>query len=152
MPTPAPSGPSPPLTWELGRHAPPGVVVNAMSPIAVTRMVTAALGRAPASGATGGSAATGGLSLGSMPQPEDIGPLAAHLVGEGFAWCTGAVVFAGGSEAAVVEPPRMLEVLRTDVVPSLAHAPRRRRAGEPGPRRGSAGQRGWEQPSLPYDR
>ncbi len=41
------------LTWELGRHAPPGVVVNAMSPIAVTRMVTAALGRSPASGRQG---------------------------------------------------------------------------------------------------
>ena len=34
------------LTWQLGRQAPPGVVVNAMSPIAVTRMVTAALERA----------------------------------------------------------------------------------------------------------
>ena len=30
------------LTWQLGRVAPEGVVVNAISPIAVTRMVTAA--------------------------------------------------------------------------------------------------------------
>ena len=33
--------------------------------------------------ATGGSSATGGLSLGSMPQPEELGPLGAHLVGDG---------------------------------------------------------------------
>jgi hypothetical protein len=33
------------LTWQLGRHAPPGVTVNAISPIALTRMVTAALPR-----------------------------------------------------------------------------------------------------------
>jgi NAD(P)-dependent dehydrogenase (short-subunit alcohol dehydrogenase family) len=63
------------LTWQLGRVAPPGVVVNAMSPIAVTRMVTAALSRAGAgrraSGASGpsGASASGGLSLGSMPHP-----------------------------------------------------------------------------------
>jgi NAD(P)-dependent dehydrogenase (short-subunit alcohol dehydrogenase family) len=103
------------LTWELGRNAPPGVVINAISPIAVTRMVTAALGKAPAAGP---SAKTGGLNLGSMPEPEAIGPLAAHLVGDGFDWCTGEVVFAGGSEAAVVERPRLLEVVRADTLPS----------------------------------
>ena len=36
------------LTWQLGAQAPPGVTVNAMSPIAMTRMVTSALERAPA--------------------------------------------------------------------------------------------------------
>lgn len=110
------------LTWELGRQAPPGVTVNAMSPIAVTRMVTAALGRAPATGAAGGSAATGGLSLGSMPQPADLGPLAAHLVDDAFGWCSGAVVFAGGTEVAIVQPPRLLESLSADAVASLPHA------------------------------
>ena len=35
------------LTWQLGRVAPPGVVVNAMSPIAATRMVAAASGAGP---------------------------------------------------------------------------------------------------------
>ena len=34
------------LTWQLGRLAPEGVAINALSPIAVTRMVTAALERA----------------------------------------------------------------------------------------------------------
>ena len=96
------------LTWQLGRTAPEGVVVNAVSPIAVTRMVTAALERMrPA----GGAARTGGLSLGSMPQPEDLGPMGAHLVSDGIEWCRGQVVFAAGSEVAVVEPPRLLEVV-----------------------------------------
>ena len=40
--------------------------------------------RSAASGA--GSAATGGLSLGSMPEPEQLGPLGAHLVGDVLAW------------------------------------------------------------------
>jgi NAD(P)-dependent dehydrogenase (short-subunit alcohol dehydrogenase family) len=106
------------LTWQLGRHAPEGVVVNAMSPIAVTRMVTAALARVRAS--PGGSSATGGLSLGSMPQPDELGPLGAHLVGADLSWCSGQVVFAGGSEVAVVEPPRLLEVVRTIDAASLA--------------------------------
>src|SRR5204863_1356708 len=108
------------LTWELGRCAPPGVVVNAMSPIAVTRMVTAALARVPASGSAGGSSSTGGLSLGSMPQPEELGPLGAHLVGVDLAWCSGQVIFAGGSEVAVIDPPRLLEVVRTSDAASLA--------------------------------
>ncbi|HJR24171.1 MAG TPA: SDR family NAD(P)-dependent oxidoreductase, partial [Acidimicrobiales bacterium] len=103
------------LTWQLGRQAPPGVVVNAISPIAVTRMVTAALGRTPT------ASSTGGLSLGSIPQPEDLGPLGAHLVGDDVGWCSGQVLFAGGTEVAVVEPPRLLEVVRTDTAASLPH-------------------------------
>ena len=46
------------LTWQLGRHAPDGVVINAISPIAATRMVAAALGRTQR---TGGSATGGRL-------------------------------------------------------------------------------------------
>ena len=108
------------LTWQLGRHAPPGVTVNAMSPIAATRMVTAALGRARPAGARSSPTATGGLSLGSMPTADQLGPLGAHLVSEDFAWCNGALIFAGGSEVAVIEPPRLLEVVRTDGVEPLA--------------------------------
>lgn len=105
------------LTWQLGRQPPTGVTVNALSPIAVTRMVTAALERAK--GKAGGSA-TGGLSLGSMPAPEELGPFGAHLVGDDAGWCSGRVLFAGGSEVAVVDEPRLLEVVRTDDVTSLA--------------------------------
>lgn len=115
------------LTWQLGHCAPPGVVVNAMSPIAATRMVTAALSRVrPAPSAVGSDrapapSATGGLSLASMPTPEQLGPLGAHLVDDAFSWCSGQVVFAGGSEIAVIDEPRLLEVIRTNDVASLPH-------------------------------
>jgi NAD(P)-dependent dehydrogenase (short-subunit alcohol dehydrogenase family) len=105
------------LTWQLGRHAPPGVTVNAVSPIAATRMVAAAVERARQ---TGGASRGGGMSLRSMPGPEDLGPIGAYLVSDGFGWCSGRVLFAGGPEVAVVDEPRLLEVVRgTDVV-SLA--------------------------------
>lgn len=105
------------LTWQLGRQAPPGVTVNAMSPIAATRMVAAALERSRQASGTG---ASGGISLKSMPGPEALGPLGAHLVGDGFGWCTGRVLFAGGSETAVIDEPRLLEGVRCDEAVSLA--------------------------------
>ena len=118
VPTAAPSGPSPPSpgSW-AGRHR-PGVTVNAMSPIAATRMVAAAVERARQAGQVAGGG--GGLTLGSMPGPEDLGPLGAYLVGDGFGWCSGRVLFAGGPEVAVVDEPRLLEVVRSDEVVSLA--------------------------------
>ena len=105
------------LTWQLGRHAPPGVVVNAISPIAATRMVAAALGRTQKPSGS----ATGGLSLGAMPAPEHLGPLGAHLVGRTFDSCHGRVLFAAGSEVAVIDEPRLVEVVRSDDVSSPAH-------------------------------
>lgn len=118
------------LTWQLGQVVPAGVSVNAISPIAMTRMVTAALARAgaaPSAPATAGTkrrpatprAATGGLSLGSMPPPEHLGPLAAALAGHGSSGVRGQVLFAGGPEVAVVDPPRLLEVVRTSDVASI---------------------------------
>ena len=105
------------LTWQLGRLTPPGVTVNAMSPIAATRMVADAFERARRAGRTGGG---GGLTLASMPGPEDLGPLGAHLVGDRFGWCRGQVLFAGGPEVAVVDQPRLIEVVRSDGVVSMA--------------------------------
>jgi NAD(P)-dependent dehydrogenase (short-subunit alcohol dehydrogenase family) len=106
------------LTWQLGREAPPGVTVNALSPIAATRMVAAAVERARQAGTSGSG---GGLSLlRSMPGPEALGPLGAHLVSDAFGWCSGRVLFAGGSEVAVVDAPHLLEVVRTDPATSLA--------------------------------
>ena len=105
------------LTWQLGRVTPPGVTVNAISPIANTRMVRAALERAQSEGRKGGG---GGLTLNSMPGPEDIGPLGAHVVSDGFGWCSGQVLFAGGPEVAVVDQPRLIEVVRTAGAVSLA--------------------------------
>ncbi len=104
------------LTWQLGQQAPPGVTVNAMSPIAATRMMASALERARKAGRSGG----GGISFLSVAGPEDLGPLGAYLVGEEFGWCSGRVLFAGGSELAIVDQPRLLEVVRTDQVVSLA--------------------------------
>lgn len=102
------------LTWQLGRVAPEGVRVNAMSPIAVTRMVTSALEQA------GAGRAGGGLDLlKSMPAPEEMGPMGAYLAGERFDWANGRIVFCGGSEVALVEEPRLLEVVRTSGVASL---------------------------------
>ncbi len=105
------------LTWQLGRIAPPGVTINALSPIANTRMVRAAFERAQKAGHTGGG---GGLTLDSMPGPEDVGPLGAHVVGDGFGWCSGQVLFAGGPEVAVVDQPRLVEAIRTNDTVSLA--------------------------------
>jgi len=100
------------LVWQLGRQMPSNVTVNAISPIAATRMVAAAAERARKAGTDGGS---GGLSLfDSMPQPEDLAPLATRLVEDAFRWCSGRVIFTGGSEVALVDEPRLLEVLRTD--------------------------------------
>ncbi|HEX4161567.1 MAG TPA: SDR family oxidoreductase [Acidimicrobiales bacterium] len=104
------------LTWQLGAHAPPGVTVNALSPIANTRMVAAALERARQEGRAGGG---GGLTLDSMPGPDQLGPLGAHLVEDSFGWCTGQVVFASGPEAAIVDRPRLMEVVRTTGTASL---------------------------------
>ncbi len=93
------------------------MTVNALSPIANTRMVAAALERARAEGRAGGG---GGLSLDAIPGPENLGPLAAYLVSEEAAWCSGQVFFAGGPEVAVVDQPRLVEVVRTEGVASLA--------------------------------
>lgn len=119
------------LTWQMGRSVPAGVVVNAISPIAMTRMVTAALARRPparaassettASSDTASSSSTGGLSLASMPTPEQLGPLAAHLTSDGFTTCRGRVLFTGGSEMAVIDEPRLLEVIPSAGGHSLAH-------------------------------
>ncbi len=104
------------LTWQLGRQAPPGVTVNAMSPIAATRMMASALERARKEGRSGG----GGISFLTVASPEDLGPIGAHLVDDGFGWCSGQVLFAGGPEVAVIDEPRLIEVVRTEPVASLA--------------------------------
>lgn len=104
------------LTWQLGAHMPQGVTVNALSPIANTRMVAAALERARQEGRAGGG---GGLTLDSMPGPDQLGPLGAHLVADSFGWCTGQVVFASGPEAAIVDRPRLMEAVRTTGAASL---------------------------------
>jgi NAD(P)-dependent dehydrogenase (short-subunit alcohol dehydrogenase family) len=111
------------LTWQIGQVTPPGVTVNALSPIAATRMVTGGGARPPAGTRPGGSTTdTGGLNLGSMPPPENLGPVGAYLASEEFSWCRGQIIFSGGSELALLGPPRLLEVSRSADVTSLPHA------------------------------
>ncbi|MFM8304986.1 MAG: SDR family NAD(P)-dependent oxidoreductase [Actinomycetota bacterium] len=108
------------LTWQVGRAAPLGVTVNALSPIAATRMVASALSRqAGAGNARGTSAASGGVALAAAPPPEHLGPIGAYLASEDFAWCTGNVLFSNGAEVSAVGPPHLLEVLGTTEVASV---------------------------------
>jgi len=111
------------LTWRIGHVAPPGVTVNALSPIAATRMVLGALQRQAGAGNTSGrDAATGGVSLGAVPPPEHLGPVGAYLAGDPFSsWCQGQIVFSNGAELAWVVPPHLLEVVRSADVASLPH-------------------------------
>jgi NAD(P)-dependent dehydrogenase (short-subunit alcohol dehydrogenase family) len=111
------------LTWQVGAAAPPGVSVNALSPIAATRMVLGALARQAAEGnQTGRSSASGGVSLGldAVPPPEHLGPVGAYLASEQFGWCSGQIVFSNGAELAWVRPPHLLEVARTAHAASLS--------------------------------
>jgi len=112
------------LTWQIGQTTPAGVTVNALSPIAATRMVTGGIARPPAASSPGGSTTdTGGLNLGSMPPPENLGPVGAYLASEEFSsWCRGQIIFSGGSELALLGRPRLLEVSRSADVTSLPHA------------------------------
>lgn len=106
------------LTWQLGRVSPPGVTVNALSPIAATRMVMGALSRAatggPAKGGQPAAASTGGLSLASVPDPGDIGPIGSYMAGDGLDWANGRVIFAAGSEVALIAEPHLIEVVCTE--------------------------------------
>jgi NAD(P)-dependent dehydrogenase (short-subunit alcohol dehydrogenase family) len=111
------------LTWQIGQVTPDGVTVNALSPIAATRMVANALSRqGPGGDPSGRSAASGGVALGAAPPPEHLGPVGAYLASDEFAWCRGQIIFSNGAEVSPIEPPRLLEVARTADTTSLAHA------------------------------
>jgi len=106
------------LTWQLGAIVPPGVAVNALSPIAATRMVLGALARSASSGT--GNAASGGVALGGLPPAEALGPVGAYLASDRFASrARGQIVFSNGAELAHVAAPRVVEVVDTTGVASL---------------------------------
>jgi hypothetical protein len=100
------------LTWQIGRIAPSGVTVNALSPIAATRMVREGLIAAGVS--------PKGLDLTAMPQGADMGPAVAFLASDRFGWSSGRVLFSAGSELSFIDPPRILEAVRTVGVRDLA--------------------------------
>jgi len=106
------------LTWQLGAVAPPGVSVNALSPIAATRMVLGALARSASSGS--GNAASGGVALGGLPPAEALGPVGAFLASDRFASrARGQIVFSNGAELAHVAAPHVVEVVDTTGMASL---------------------------------
>jgi hypothetical protein len=89
------------LTWRLAAAAPPGVTVNALSPIAATRMVAA-----PAVPAGGYQ-----LDFGAMPAPAALAPVVAALCGPDAAWLQGRIVFTNGAELTLVDGPRLVEAV-----------------------------------------
>jgi NAD(P)-dependent dehydrogenase (short-subunit alcohol dehydrogenase family) len=102
------------LTWQLGPLLPSGINVNALSPIASTRMVRQTLRAAGANPA--------GLDLTAMPRPEDMAPAAACLSGDRLESLRGQVIFSGGSELTLIEAPRLLEAARTEGVDDFGSA------------------------------
>ncbi len=96
------------VTWQLADLLPEGVALNALSPLAATRMTTRAVTRGDA------AQAAGGLDLSGLPPAHDMAPLAAFLASEEARSCRGQVIFSAGPELSVISPPRLLEAIRTD--------------------------------------
>jgi NAD(P)-dependent dehydrogenase (short-subunit alcohol dehydrogenase family) len=96
------------VTWQLADLLPPGVALNALSPLAATRMTTRAV-----TGADASRTQSGGLDLSGLPPAEDMAPLAAFLASEEAGSCRGQVIFSAGPELSVISPPRLLEAVRT---------------------------------------
>ena len=96
------------VTWQLADLLPEGVALNALSPLAATRMTTRAVTRGDA------ARASGGLDVSGLPPAQDMAPLAAFLASGEAGSCRGQVVFSTGPELSVISPPRLLEAIRTD--------------------------------------
>jgi NAD(P)-dependent dehydrogenase (short-subunit alcohol dehydrogenase family) len=96
------------VTWQLADLLPEGIALNALSPLAATRMTTRAVTRGDA------APASGGLDLSGLPPAQDMAPLAAFLASEEAGSCRGQVIFSAGPELSVISPPRLLEAIRTE--------------------------------------
>jgi len=98
------------LTWEMRDVLSADVRVNAISPLAATRMVTAVVPE-------------GVFDFAAMPQPADMAPVAAYLASEDAGdWAAGQVVFSAGSELCLISPPRLTEIIRSEGTLDLAGA------------------------------
>lgn len=104
------------ITWELGRLLPPGVSLNALSPIAATRMVAGALSRPGGQErAAGRDPSTGAVALGNARPPEDLGGIGALLSSTAFGDAfTGEVVSSNGIEVSRIVRPTLMEIIRYD--------------------------------------
>jgi NAD(P)-dependent dehydrogenase (short-subunit alcohol dehydrogenase family) len=96
------------VTWQLAGLLPEGIALNALSPLAATRMTTRAVTRGDT------TQAAGGLDLSGLPPAQDMAPLAAFLASEQAGSCRGQVIFSAGPELSVISPPRLLEAIRTE--------------------------------------
>jgi NAD(P)-dependent dehydrogenase (short-subunit alcohol dehydrogenase family) len=97
------------VTWGLAGLLPDGIALNALSPLAATRMTTRAVtGDSPDRGRSGG------LDLSGLPPASDMAPLAAYLASAEAGSCRGQVIFSAGPELSVISPPRLLEAIRTE--------------------------------------
>ncbi len=97
------------VTWQLAGLLPEGIALNALSPIAATRMVTGAM--------TGGDVTGrrhGNLDLSGLPPAHDMAPAAAYLASQEAGSLRGQVIFSAGPELSVISPPRLLEAVRTE--------------------------------------
>jgi NAD(P)-dependent dehydrogenase (short-subunit alcohol dehydrogenase family) len=106
------------VTWQLADLLPDGVALNALSPLAATRMITgAATGGDAGRGQSGGDAGrrqSGGLDLSGLPPARDMAPAAAYLASAEAGSCRGQVIFSAGPELSLISPPRLLEAVRTE--------------------------------------
>ena len=121
--TAARSARSPRSPGRSGRRRRPGVTVNALSPIAATRMVLGALAARPARATGRRDSSTGGVSLGLDVGAPARAPRSDRRVPRGRdvrrRGARGQIMFSNGAEVAWVVPPRLLEVARTSDVGSL---------------------------------
>jgi NAD(P)-dependent dehydrogenase (short-subunit alcohol dehydrogenase family) len=97
------------VTWGLAGLLPDGIALNALSPLAATRMTVGAV-----TGADPDRERSGGLDLSGLPPASDMGPLAAYLASAEAGSCRGQVIFSAGPELCVISPPRLLEAVRTE--------------------------------------
>ena len=97
------------VTWQLADLLPEGVALNALSPLAATRMITGA-----ATGGDAGRRQSGGLDLSGLPPAQDMAPAAAYLASAEAGSCRGHVIFSAGPELSLISPPRLLEAVRTE--------------------------------------
>jgi len=106
------------VTWQLAGLLPEGVALNALSPLAATRMITGAATGGDAgrreNGGDAGRRQSGGLDLSGLPPAQDMAPAAAYLASAAAGSCRGQVIFSAGPELSVISPPRLLEAVRTE--------------------------------------
>jgi NAD(P)-dependent dehydrogenase (short-subunit alcohol dehydrogenase family) len=93
------------LTWKLASRLPAGVTVNAISPVASTRMTEAArLERAQ-------KQTTGALDLKGLSSPHSLVPLVAYICSDHGEWLNGKAFFTNGRQISTIEESHLTEVI-----------------------------------------